>query len=65
MWAALTDSYTGLPMAITAENLAEQYQISREEPYVQYSMIPLFFTQGKCNFGEVKFFIMFYFLFGK
>ncbi len=29
--AALTDSYTGTPMAITAENLAEKYQISREE----------------------------------
>ncbi|XP_071121080.1 3-ketoacyl-CoA thiolase, mitochondrial-like [Mytilus edulis] len=31
MWAALTDSHTGLPMAITAENLAEQYNISRED----------------------------------
>ena len=30
LWAALTDSYTGAPMAITAENLAEQYGISRE-----------------------------------
>jgi acetyl-CoA C-acetyltransferase/acetyl-CoA acyltransferase 2 len=29
--AALTDSYTGMPMAITAENLAEKYQISRAE----------------------------------
>lgn len=27
----LTDSYTGSPMAITAENLANQYQISRQE----------------------------------
>ncbi|MEO5666485.1 MAG: acetyl-CoA C-acetyltransferase [Bdellovibrionota bacterium] len=27
----LIDSYTGLPMAITAENLAEQYSISRSE----------------------------------
>lgn len=24
LWSALTDSYTGLPMAITAENLAEK-----------------------------------------
>ncbi len=29
LWDALTDSYTGMPMAITAEKLAEQYQISR------------------------------------
>ena len=29
--AALTDSYTQTPMAITAENLAEQYKISRDE----------------------------------
>lgn len=31
LWDALTDSYTDLPMAITAENLAVQYQISRAE----------------------------------
>ena len=31
LWEALTDSYTGLPMAITAENLAEQYGLSRED----------------------------------
>jgi acetyl-CoA acetyltransferase family protein len=31
LWDALTDSYTGMPMAITAENLAEQYQITRAE----------------------------------
>ncbi|MCC7382824.1 MAG: acetyl-CoA C-acetyltransferase [Deltaproteobacteria bacterium] len=30
LWTALTDSYTGLPMAITAENLAEKYQISQD-----------------------------------
>ncbi len=30
LWSCLTDSYTGLPMAITAENLAVQYGISRE-----------------------------------
>lgn len=29
--AALSDSYTGTPMAITAENLAEKYKISRDE----------------------------------
>jgi acetyl-CoA C-acetyltransferase/acetyl-CoA acyltransferase 2 len=30
LWAALTDSYVGLPMAITAENLAEQYGIDQD-----------------------------------
>eukprot|EP00500_Bicosoecida_sp_ms1_P006435 CAMPEP_0203816550 /NCGR_PEP_ID=MMETSP0115-20131106/16054_1 /ASSEMBLY_ACC=CAM_ASM_000227 /TAXON_ID=33651 /ORGANISM="Bicosoecid sp, Strain ms1" /LENGTH=396 /DNA_ID=CAMNT_0050725455 /DNA_START=33 /DNA_END=1223 /DNA_ORIENTATION=- len=31
LWAALTDSHTRLPMAITAENLAEQYGLSRAD----------------------------------
>lgn len=31
MTAALTDSYTNTPMAITAENLAVKYEISRED----------------------------------
>ncbi|MBI5494046.1 MAG: acetyl-CoA C-acetyltransferase [Deltaproteobacteria bacterium] len=31
LWSALTDSYTGLPMAMTAETLAEQYRISQGE----------------------------------
>ncbi|MCO4743490.1 MAG: acetyl-CoA C-acetyltransferase [Proteobacteria bacterium] len=31
LWECLTDSYTSLPMAMTAENLAEQYKISRED----------------------------------
>ena len=30
LWEALTDSYNGLPMAITAENLADRYRIARE-----------------------------------
>ncbi len=30
MTSALTDIYAGIPMAITAENLAEKYEISRE-----------------------------------
>ena len=30
LWTCLTDSYTGDPMGITAENLAEKYEISRE-----------------------------------
>ncbi len=31
LWAALTDSYTNTPMAITAENLAVKYGITREQ----------------------------------
>ncbi len=30
LWEALTDSYNGMPMAITAENLAHRYSIPRE-----------------------------------
>ncbi|MCA9581806.1 MAG: acetyl-CoA C-acyltransferase [Myxococcales bacterium] len=31
LWEALTDSYCRTPMAITAENLASKYNVSREE----------------------------------
>jgi acetyl-CoA acetyltransferase family protein len=31
LWAALTDSYCKTPMAMTAENLAEKYGITRED----------------------------------
>jgi acetyl-CoA acetyltransferase family protein len=31
LWTALTDSYGNTPMAITAENLAKKYAVSREE----------------------------------
>ena len=31
LWEALTDSYTGLPMAMTAENLATKYNITQRE----------------------------------
>lgn len=30
LWSALTDSYSNTPMAVTAENLAKKYGISRE-----------------------------------
>jgi acetyl-CoA acyltransferase 2 len=30
LFASLSDSYTGMPMAITAENLAEKYELTRE-----------------------------------
>jgi acetyl-CoA acyltransferase 2 len=31
LWSALTDSYTGLPMALTAEQLAVDYGLSQDE----------------------------------
>ncbi len=31
LWSALTDSYAGLPMAMTAEKLAEHYRIGQDE----------------------------------
>ena len=31
LWAGLTDLHIKLPMGITAENLAEKYQLTREE----------------------------------
>ena len=31
LWGALTDSYVNAPMAITAENLAEKYGLTREQ----------------------------------
>ena len=31
LWECLTDSYTGLPMALTAENLADKYGLQRDE----------------------------------
>jgi acetyl-CoA acetyltransferase len=30
LWDGLTDSYAGTPMGVTAENLAKQYNITRE-----------------------------------
>jgi acetyl-CoA C-acetyltransferase/acetyl-CoA acyltransferase 2 len=31
LWSALTDTYAGMPMAMTAEKLAEQYRIGQDE----------------------------------
>lgn len=31
LWSCLTDTYTGMPMAITAENLSEKYDVPRAE----------------------------------
>jgi acetyl-CoA acyltransferase 2 len=38
LWTALTDSYSGTPMAITAENLAAQYKISQDQ-VDEYSLL--------------------------
>jgi acetyl-CoA acetyltransferase family protein len=39
LWSCLTDTFTGMPMAITAENLSEKYDISRQacDEYAQRS----------------------------
>ncbi|GIL16619.1 MAG: acetyl-CoA acetyltransferase [Oligoflexia bacterium] len=44
MTSALTDAYTGTPMAITAETLGEQYGITRDQ-VDEYSA----FTQARCK----------------
>lgn len=44
MTSALTDSYAGTPMAITAENLAEKYEISRDA-CDEYSIL----SQTRCK----------------
>ena len=31
LWSGLADSYAQLPMALTAENLAEQHEITRQD----------------------------------
>lgn len=31
LWSSLTDTYAKLPMALTAEKLAEQYGVTREQ----------------------------------
>ncbi len=52
MTSALTDAYAGIPMAITAENLGEKYQITRND-CDQYSIE----TQRRCkNALDQKFF---------
>jgi acetyl-CoA acetyltransferase family protein len=43
MTSALTDAYAGMPMAITAENLAEKYGITRNQ-CEEYSLL----TQKRC-----------------
>lgn len=54
MTSALTDAYAGTPMAITAENLAEKYQISREacDDYSMKSQSRFAAALGKGLFNE-------------
>jgi acetyl-CoA acyltransferase 2 len=53
LWEALTDPFCGCDMANTAENLAEQYQISREEvdAYALRSQQAAAAAQEKCYFS--------------
>ena len=52
LWAGLTDSYCKLPMALTAENLADKYKIPRER-VDEYA----FNSQQKWKKGCVKMFV--------
>jgi acetyl-CoA acyltransferase 2 len=54
LWEALTDSYNGMPMAITAENLADRYGISREasDEFALRSQEHSLAAQGNGYFGE-------------
>ena len=49
MTSALTDAYAGIPMAITAENLAEKYSISRDA-CDEFSIL----SQKRCAEGEAR-----------
>lgn len=54
LWDALIDSYTGLPMAITAENLADKYGITREavDEYAALSQARWAAAQAAGRFAE-------------
>ncbi|CAN5584992.1 acetyl-CoA C-acetyltransferase [soil metagenome] len=49
MTSALTDAYAGIPMAITAENLAEKYSISRDA-CDEFSIL----SQKRCAEAEAR-----------
>ncbi len=64
LWAGLSDSYCNLPMGITAENLAEQYGLSREEcdayavqSQTRYATALANGTCAPCRFGACCSFI--------
>lgn len=52
MTSALTDAYAGIPMAITAENLGEKYEITRVQ-CDEYSILSQ--AKAKAAFAEGKF----------
>lgn len=54
LWEALTDSYNNLPMAITAENLAKKYHVSREacDEFALASQEHALASQGDGYFSE-------------
>lgn len=54
LWEALTDSYNNMPMAITAENLAKKYNVSREacDEFALASQEHALASQGDGYFGE-------------
>lgn len=55
MWAGLTDLHIKIPMGITAENLAEKYQITRED-CDNYA----YQTQQRWKAGETEFVFFLY-----
>jgi acetyl-CoA acyltransferase 2 len=50
LWDGLTDSYGKIPMGMTAENLAKQYNISREVSFQKYS--PAHSSSDYCTFSH-------------
>jgi len=42
LWDGLTDQHAGIPMGITAENLAEKYNISRQVILMPLSLFEVF-----------------------
>src|SRR5210317_236297 len=42
LWDGLTDQHAGIPMGITAENLAEKYNISRQVMFMPLSLFEVF-----------------------
>lgn len=53
MTSALTDAYAGTPMAITAENLGEQYGITRQQ-CDEYSIVSQTKTKKALDAGKFK-----------
>ena len=56
LWAALTDTYVKLPMALTAEKLAEQYSITREQCDAFALQSQQRWANGESNNVQINFF---------